>query len=299
MSSIFEAVGTFIDAIKINGITQQERDSRIFWIKERRLWSRGLAALANRFFRLAGNPVQVRSGLREWQRGEVFAYDLLHGGEGFSVFAQGERSVWAEQLPGVSLDSHAFGGTLEPGMVEAAARELRRAHALPISPREGEELWSHGDPHLGNFLYDAREDRARLIDFEVSHDPALTQEQRQADDLLVVLQDLMGRGDDRLWTRCATAFLRAYSEAGEAPIRRAPLFERLRQRLRLRGGVSRLWWGIRTGYLPRRELVRRINTLLALLEDFPQRSRAVAPENRVPAALHEESGSEYGAVPGS
>jgi hypothetical protein len=51
----------------------------------------------------------------------------------------------------------------------------------------------HGDPHMDNVIYDHATDRALLIDFEVIHDKSVPAGARHADDLLVFLQDLMGR----------------------------------------------------------------------------------------------------------
>ena len=37
----------------------------------------------------------------------------------------------------------------------------------------------HGDPHAGNFMYDAESNRARLIDFEVMHHLSLPADERR------------------------------------------------------------------------------------------------------------------------
>ena len=59
-------------------------------------------------------------------------------------------------------------GTLTRAMIRAAAREFRRAHALP-SEAYDDGLWSHGDATMANVIYDPSTDRARLIDFEILH----------------------------------------------------------------------------------------------------------------------------------
>ena len=120
--------------------------------------------------------------------------------------------------------------------------------ALPSKP------WSHGDARLANFLFDPVENRARLIDFEVRHAAALSSDQRHADDLLVFLQDLMGRLPDERWLPAALRFVNAYG--GREPI------DALKNRLVVpRFGFSRLWWAIRTRYTPRAKLVQRTEML--------------------------------------
>ena len=207
-------------------------------------------ACANRFFRAAGNPVRALDDFAAWQRWEVECFLALHG-ERFRAFADGPRSVAAEELPGVSLSHHLGQGTLTPPMLAAAAGELRRAHALTCADFAGP--WSHGDPHTGNFIYEEAGNRARLIDFEVQHHPALAAEERHADDLLVFLQDMMGRISRELWLPCAQAFLAAYE--------RPEVVARLRERLRAPRGIARIWWAVRTTYLAPAELERRLAAL--------------------------------------
>ena len=138
-------------------------------------------------------------------------------------------------------------------MLEAAARELRRAHSRYCA--DFGSLWSHGDPHVGNFIYDEESGRARLIDFEVMHHPAMTAEERHADDLLVFLQDMVGRISGDLWMPSARAFLQAYGEPR--------IIDRLRSRLVIPRGLARVWWAVRTTFMPPRELRRRIAELRA------------------------------------
>ncbi len=229
---------------------------------------------ANTFFRIAGNPVVVHAQTGGWQRCEVSCFSLLHGAEGFDVFAEAPATVWAEQLPGVPLDHHAFGCTLRPEMVVAAGRELKRAHALrdPVTGKR----WSHGDPHLGNFIYDGKSGRARLIDFEVHHRNGMSEAERHADDLLVVLLDLLGHGEEIGWVEATRSLLATYWGEGGAAAQE--IRELLRERIRKPEGLSRLWWGIRTGYLGRRELHQRIAILREGLVEVPVVPRVHRPE---------------------
>ena len=250
MSRLLTAAGSLVDRIKINAVSREIRDGRPIWIKRRRGIAGPVMACANRFFRAAGNPVRALDDFAAWQRWEVECFLALHG-ERFRAFADGPRSVAAEEMPGVSLSHHLGQGTLTPPMLAAAAGELRRAHARTCADFAGP--WSHGDPHTGNFIYEEAGNRARLIDFEVQHHPALAAEERHADDLLVFLQDMMGRISRELWLPCAQAFLAAYE--------RPEVVARLRERLRAPRGIARIWWAVRTTYLAPAELERRLAAL--------------------------------------
>jgi hypothetical protein len=254
MSRIFRTAGTLVDRIKINAVSREWREGRAVWIKRRR-WTAGpLMACANRFFRLAGNPIRAIEDNPAWQRWEVDCFLRLHG-EDFRAFADGDRAVAADEMPGENLSRHLAAGTLTAPMIAAAARELRRAHET-LCPTFG-GLWSHGDPHAGNFVYEAGADRARLIDFEVMHHPTLPADERHADDLLIFLQDLLGRIPAEQWIPNAQAFLAGYARPG--------IVEQLRRRLVAPRGFARVWWAVRTTYLPSSELARRIAALHATL----------------------------------
>ncbi|MGB8169401.1 MAG: hypothetical protein WCF18_18020 [Chthoniobacteraceae bacterium] len=250
MRQFFAIAACFAERIKVNSISREVRDGRPLWIKRRRRSARLTLSCANRFFRLAGNPVQAITDLHAWQCWEVESFRQLHGEE-FAVFPEGERTVAAGEVPGVSLAHSLAHAELTPAMVAAAARELRRAHATRCAVFP--DGWSHGDPHAGNFLYEAAQDRARLIDFEVMHEPALPALDRHADDLLVFLQDVVGRVSADAWLPLALAFLDAYD--------RPETVARLAPRLILPRGIARLWWAVRTTYLPAVELVDRLERL--------------------------------------
>jgi hypothetical protein len=251
MSLLFAAASCLAERIRINSITRETRAGRRLWIKRRRRSARLILACANRFFRLAGNPVQALADLPAWQRWEVECFLKMHG-KHYHAFAEGTLAVAAEEVPGVSLAHHLDHATLTLEMTAAAARELRRCHETTCVAF-GDEGWSHGDPHAGNFLYDAAEDRARLIDFEVMHDPALPASERHTDDLLVFLQDIVGRVPAEAWLPLALSFLDAYE--------RPEIVARLVPRLMLPRGIPRLWWAVRTTYLPGAALAHRLELL--------------------------------------
>ncbi len=254
MSRILSSAGALVDRIKINAVSRESRDGRAVWIKRRRRTAAPIMACANHFFRLAGNPIQAIHELAAWQRWEVDCFLRLHG-DGFRAFADGPRAVAADEVPGKSLSAHLTAGTLNSRMLAAAARELSRAHEASCPVFAGP--WSHGDPHAGNFIYEPELDRARLIDFEVMHHPTISAEERHADDLLIFLQDVVGRISLEQWLPSAHTFLEAYD--------RPEIVARLREKLIVPRGIARVWWAVRTTYLGAAELRRRTEALRANL----------------------------------
>jgi len=249
MHDIIARAGDRIDAIRINSIERVTHDGAVWMRKKRLPASRVLIPVANAFFRMAGNPVKILSGV-EWHRWEEECFRRLHGHDGFFTRAESGAS-FSREMPGTDLSTHLKNESLEAPMLAAAGAELRRAHALEC-PAFG-SAWSHGDPHLGNFIFDPWQNRARLMDFEVRHHVWLGTTERHADDLLVFLQDLIGRIPKERWLPFAMAFLRAYD--------REEIIATLKPRLSLPGGLTRIWWAVRTTYMPSGELKRRLAEL--------------------------------------
>lgn len=254
LKGLVDAAAAAIDSIKVNGVSTEHRRGRPLRVKRRRLGSEQITAVANVFFRLAKAPIRVWSNAAEWQRWEIECFQLLNGGR-FRAFADGPRVVCTDQLPGRNLRRLAATGRLDRRALEAAAREVCRVHRLH-SERFGGP-WSHGDLHMGNVIYDAKSDRAQLVDFEVMHHRSMSAVARQTDDILVFLLDLAGRVSARQWLPCALCFL----EACDRPRIKA----RLPALLTVPRGVPALWWKIRSNYLPRAKLVRRVKALKGAL----------------------------------
>jgi hypothetical protein len=253
MSRLLTAAGRWIDRIKINDLAREPRGDRMYWVKRRRPAAGTIIALANAFFRLAGNPVVILPNDSTWQTWERTCLELLHGDE--AAVHSDARGWWVSEFPGESVASHLARGAATSEMFSAAARELRRAHGLDCVDLRG--AWSHGDPHSGNFIYDGATDRACLMDFEVRHDGALPPDARHADDLLVFLQDTLGRLPRAEWLEMAGVFVRTYD--------RPEITARLIERLAEPRGLARLWWAVRTTYLAPRELSLRLAALRAAL----------------------------------
>lgn len=253
MAEFHSLAGNAIEAIRINAITREVRGGRALLIKRRRGWSGAVARCANGFFRLARHPGFVWENIAEWQRWEIGCFNLLHAPE-HGAFAENEDAVAADIFPGTSLAEHFERGSFRPEMLDAAARELRRAHELR-SDFFG-AAWSHGDANLANFLFSENENRARLIDFELAHPRELSASRRHAEDLLTFLQDLLGccvRDED--WLPFAQRFLDGYGRDYSAAL------EILRTRLAVPRGVPRVWSWIRTNYISAATLRRRVSAL--------------------------------------
>ncbi len=254
----------WIESIKVNTVVREVRNSRTFVIKRRRPIGWPVLVLANIFFRVTRAPIRVLDCAVTWKRWEIDSFNSLHDPP-YRCIPEGRCGVAAEQLPGVDLTALLDEGALSDSMARAVGAELRRAHQVECAFFFASG-WSHGDPHLGNFIYDAAADRARIIDFEVRHLRSLNEKRRQADDVLVVLQDLLGRSRLAQWLPCARAFVESYG-------RRDVVAEALEQ-LAVPAGIARLWWSIRTSWLDGAEAIRRIEAWHADLRVNPLRLAA-------------------------
>jgi hypothetical protein len=254
LRELSKAANRAINCIKINSITFESRQGKRMWVKRRRWGSELIAAQANLFFRLAQGSVRVWVDPEKWQHWEIYCFRLLQEPR-FRAFAEGPRTVCMDTIPGMHLCQHLKRGTLTTGALEAAAKELCRAHEL-WCPRF-DNWWSHGDPHLDNVVYDASTNRARLIDFEVVHVQSLPAIRRHADDLLVFLQDLVCRVSVQEWLPFAFCFINAYG--------RPEVIAELARLLFVPSGFPGLWWKLRTENFERQELVRRVDALRAAL----------------------------------
>src|ERR1051326_2176783 len=208
LRALVKAAGDAIDSIKLNGISAGRHRGRPLRVKSRRTGSEEIAGLANLFFRGAKAHITVHADPKDWQRWEIKCYRMLNGDE-FRTYADGARTVCQEKLPGRSLRALLKRGELSRRALEAAAREIRRAHQFRCRELGGGP-WSQGDLHMGNVIYDETTNRARLIDFEIIHDKSLRPATRHADDLLVFLQDMVKWVPGRKWLPFALCFLNAY-----------------------------------------------------------------------------------------
>jgi len=142
-------------------------------------------------------------------------------------------------------------GALTRRMLEAAGRELRRAHQYWSDEFAGP--WSHGDTSMTNVIYDEKTRRARLLDFELVHEKSLPAESRHADDLLVFLLDILSVIRSRQWLSFALYFLSAYGDAH--------VIAALEDQLALPNGMAWIWWGVRTSFAHPAKVKKRLEQL--------------------------------------
>src|SRR5438309_4457133 len=239
-----------VEAIAINSTSEEVRRKRAVVVKRRNIHSEQLADLTNLYFRVADIPIRFWSKVEDWQRWEVDCFQMLNG-DRFRAYKSGARTVIADKLPGESLWEHLNCATLTRRMLVAAASEFRRAHQFWSDEFRGR--WSHGDGTSQNVLYDAGNNRARLIDFEILHEKSLPTAARQADDLLVFLLDMVGRIPNRQWLPFAICFLRAYNDSA--------VMRELKKRLVIPTGLALIWWNVRTNFTGTAKVNRRFQAL--------------------------------------
>jgi hypothetical protein len=247
------AATTVVDSLKINSISEKVRRRRRIVVKRRNIYSEQLADLANLYFRLSNIPIRFWSKVEDWKRWEAGCFQMLNG-DRFRVFTSDAETVCFDKLPGESLWDHMNRGTLTRPMLEAAAREFRRAHQFWSEEFRG--LWSHADATTTNVIYDEKTGRARLIDFEIIHHKSLPATTRHADDLLVFLLDILAIAPSRQWLPFALCFLNAYGATD--------VIAELKNQLAVPSGLAWIWWGVRTSFAKPAKVKRR----LAKLQDI-------------------------------
>jgi hypothetical protein len=249
MARVNDYLFSIVERIKLNSVKRTTWKGREVYIKRRNLFGIIITPFANCFFRIVGAPAYFRSDVHAWQEAEMSIFRRLN--PRFGAEPMGPNSVCQDALPGASLWTHLQKGTLTRKMLIAAGREFHRAHQLFSTDYNGP--WSHGDGAMRNVLFDPETGRARLIDFELRHDPKLSADDRHAEDLLAFLLDLLSVTPRRSFERQALLFLRAY---GEANALRA-----LRQRLETPKGMGRIWWMIRTNFASNGKIARGLARL--------------------------------------
>jgi hypothetical protein len=248
--SLANAAARLVDSLKINSVCEKVRRGRRVVIKRRNGYSEQLADLSNLYFRMAGIPIRFRAKIANWRRWEVECFNMLNG-DHFRAWPSGDKTVYADKLPGKSLWEHLEQGSLTRRMVEAAGHEFRRAHQFRSDEFRGP--WSHGDAGTNNVIYDEMTGRARLIDFEIVHDKSLSAKLRQADDLLVFLLDVIAVAPNPQWLTLALSFLNAYGNT-------AVICE-LEDELAVPSGMAWIWWGVRTSFANPAKVRKRLEKL--------------------------------------
>jgi hypothetical protein len=106
-------------------------------------------------------------------------------------------------------------------------------------------------------LYEESAGRARLIDFETRYLDAVPVPVRRANDLLVLVQELLALAPDEAWPAWPVALLEGYDDKEIRSL--------LRGELRLPRGLGRVLWSSRTRRKTRPFVEARLATLRAVL----------------------------------
>ncbi len=226
-----------------------DRDGVPMIIKRRQCCGSVVIWVGNRFLALSQSGVQMFVLARAWMAWEQHCVGQLYA-EGPQALAGPGPSVSVAAMPGTSLRRLLQQDDSCLDAFVAAARELRRAHRMQCCFFSAG--WSHGDLHLGNILYDGETDRAFLIDFDTRHKLGIDQDRRQADDLKVLLLELMAAAGEA-WRPLASAFLNEYGEAY--------LLNELGSQLAVPRGFAKILWFTRTDCRPYREIAPLVQIL--------------------------------------
>jgi hypothetical protein len=262
--ALADAATKFVDSVKLSSVSEGVRRGRRVVIKHRNAYSEQLADLANLYFRMSDIPIRFWTKVGDWKRWEIDCFRMLNG-DRFHAFSSGAKTICIDKLPGKSLWAHLNRGTLTRQMLEAAAHELRRAHQFWSDEFRGP--WSHGDAGMENVVFNEKTGRARLIDFEITHDQSLPAATRHADDLLVFLLDLAAVAPNERWLLFALQFLDAYGNLD--------VIAELKNQLALPNGMAWIWWGVRTSFANPAKIKQRLAKLRDLTAHL-RHYRAVA-----------------------
>ena len=271
IESLLRWIARFMSRVRVNRVERVDDDGASMIVKRRRLGGSAVVLLGNVFLVLAQSGVRMFVRARRWGEWERHCFGLLYP-EFPPALAESGSAVRLPAMPGTSLRTMLERGELGAGAMVAAARELRRAHKIHC-PFFGAG-WSHGDLHLDNVLYDARTDRAFLIDFDTCHVVGIDENQRRADDLMVLLLEVIAAPGDA-WREPSRTFLREYGETR--------VLDELADRLTVPRGFAKILWYTRTGCRPDREIVPRIQSLGATVRELtaPRGIHAAVPDHRL------------------
>ncbi|MBI3469283.1 MAG: phosphotransferase [Planctomycetes bacterium] len=252
--NLHRLVAWLMNRVRVNQIQQSVQDGLPVFVKRRRAGGSIVIWFGNRFLALAQGGIRMFVRAHEWADWEVYCARLLYPHRPAVQVGPG-LSVIVPEISGVSLRQLLRQHEAAVNAFVAAARELRRAHQIPCNYYQA--AWSHGDLHLDNILYDAAADRAVLIDFDTRHEFRISQTQRHADDLKVLLLELLGLPDER-WREPATALIEEYSEPA--------VLNELAGQLFVPRGFAKILWHTRTNCSRTPHLEQRLQGLRAIIE---------------------------------
>jgi hypothetical protein len=228
-------VAWLMNRVRVNEVQEGVRDDLPVFVKRRRTGAQIIIWFANRFLALANSGVCMFVRADEWIDWEVHCAQLLYS-ERPAVKVVPGQAVIIPKVSGISLRRllRRNDTDVEKAFI-LAARELRRVHRIECNYYKA--AWSHGDLHLDNIICDLNAERAVLIDFDTRHESRIGQTQRHADDLKLVLLELIGLSNEK-WPQFATAFIEEYRDGS--------VLKELSRQLFVPHGFAKLLWYART-----------------------------------------------------
>lgn len=253
---LLRLIARFMARIRVNRVAWLEQEGNRAVVKRRRFGAAVVIWFGNRFLTLAQSGVQMFVRSSAWIEWEQHCFRLLYA-DFPQVVTQAQDSIALPTLPGTSLRQLLHQGCNCPAAFVAAARELRRAHRTHCYFFHAG--WSHGDLHLDNILYDRHSDRAFLIDFDTRHLLGIDANRRHADDVKVLLLELLSTPGDE-WRDLATTFLSEYAQAD--------VLHELAGQMAIPQGFAKILWHTRTDCRPDREIAPRIRALQETIDQL-------------------------------
>jgi hypothetical protein len=274
IDQLLRAVAWMMNRVRVNHFHESMQDGVPVFVKRRRLGGSIVIWFGNRFLSLACSGVCMFVRPREWVAWEVHCAGLLYPERPAVKIGPGP-SVIIPKVCGVSLRQLLHGDIGCVKAFAAATRELRRVHQILCSHYR--EAWSHGDLHLDNIIYDAVADRAVLVDFDTRHDFRLGRTQRHADDLKVMLLELVGLPGEQ-WRQSATALIEEYRETS--------VLNELARQLFVPRGFAKIFWFMRTNGASTPQVAQRLQSVRAMI----QRAAIAGNAGHETQTCHDEGG---------
>lgn len=247
-------VAWLMNRVRVNQIQRTTRDGLPVFLKRRRFGGSIVIWFGNRFLSLANSGICMFVRTRDWMAWEAHCSRLLYP-ERPAVMSGPGNAVCLPEVPGISLRQRLHRHETDLRAFAAAARELRRVHQIPCGVYQA--TWSHGDLHLDNILYDSVTDQATLIDFDTCHELGLPETQRHADDLKVMLLELIAMVEDQ-WIRPATTLIREYGDAS--------VLGELSRQLFVPQGFAKILWFTRTNGCSIPQIDQRLQSLRDIIQ---------------------------------
>jgi serine/threonine protein kinase len=247
--------------VRVNSIQLQIRNGLPMYVKKRRFGVSFVVWCGNRFLSLANSGLQMFVQANEWTQWELHCAQLLYPDRAVPIIDPPGTLVMPE-VRGVSLRAMLNADKLEPKVAQVAAREIRRAHQIQCPIYRG--MWSHGDMHLDNILYNTEKNQVTLIDFDTGHDVGLDEVKRHADDLNVFLLELVSKSPPR-WKEIAFCVLQEYGDID--------VLTELSKQLVVPRGIARILWYTRTSSCPLSLIETRLQCLSGMIHQIADTAR--------------------------